>query len=166
MMMRTAINHFLKYAYYKINGKMLGFECSYFFFIHPHNSFNKCWTEYKINKIYKLTVFDSIHELLPICYKPMVFHVTKFINTLAWTLNMTSTYKSLDIIQFWDITFTLFHLYQLTKHQLIGTYNDKFHWKLTSRGKSEANNIIDSIVSGMCAHVHNFECVCKSKEEH
>lgn len=33
-MMRTTVSHCLKYAHYKINGKMLGFECRYFSFIH------------------------------------------------------------------------------------------------------------------------------------
>lgn len=149
-MMRTVINHFLKYAHYKINGKMLGFECSYFSFNHTSIHITNAELNIKCNEIYKLTVFDSIHELLPICYKSMVFHVTKFINnTSAWTLNVTSTYKSLDIIQIWDITFILFHLYQLTKHKLMGIYNDKFNWKLTLRWKGEVINKIDTIVSGI-----------------
>lgn len=130
VMMRT-ISHCLKYVHYKINGKMLGFECRYFSFIHISIYLTNTELNIKCNEIYKLTVFDSIHELLPICYKPMKFHVTECINTSVWSFNMTSTYKSLDTIQIWDITFILFHLYPLTKHKLIRIYNDKFHWKLT-----------------------------------
>lgn len=59
---------------------MLGFECRYFSFIHISIYFTNAELNIKCNEIYKLTVFDSIHELLPICYKPMKFHVTKFIN--------------------------------------------------------------------------------------
>lgn len=80
-LLRTAVSHFLKYAYYKINIKMLGFECRYFSFIHISVYLTNAEMNIKCNEIYKLTVFDSIHELLPICYKPMEFHVTKFINT-------------------------------------------------------------------------------------